>query len=389
MPATRQVDFEEHNAQVREVWDAYRGRRPVRVPMVLGVNPRFTMFSPRLNPRGITFEQYMNDPQVMLERQLEHLDWVRHNLPQDAEMGPPKDGWNVYVDFQNIYEAAWLGCPLRFYRDQVPDTEPIVQDDARKNKLFDTGIPDPFTGGLMRRNWEFYDYFRRKQAAGWTYKGLPIKDVSPCAGGTDGPLTVACNTRGTTEFMTDLVADTDYALKLLDFITTAAITRIRAYRQKLGQALKPKSFGYADDSLQLISTRMYRELVLPFHRRLIGELSEGETVSIHLCGDSTRHFRFLRDELKVQSFDTGFPVDFAWVREQVGPDVEILGGPRVAFLLAATPEEVRAEVRRILSSGILGGGRFVLREGNNLPPGVPVENVRAMYEAAKEFGRYA
>jgi len=48
----------------------------------------------------------------------------------------------------------------------------------------------------------------------------------------------------------------------------------------------------------------------------------------------------------------------------------------------------RAEVRRILASGIMRGGRFVLREGNNLPPGVPVENVAAMYETAKEYGRY-
>ncbi|MGD0091482.1 MAG: uroporphyrinogen decarboxylase family protein [Planctomycetota bacterium] len=379
------IDFEKHNAEVREVWDAYRARKPIRVPMTLGVNARFTMFDRRTNPRGVTFEQYMSDPQVMLERQLEHQHWVRHNLPYDAEMGPPKDGWHAAVDFQNIYEAVWFGCPVRYYADQVPDSEPLLQDDARKNALFDAGIPDPFTGGLMQHNWEFYEYFKQKQTEGWTYKGLPIKGVSPTGCGTDGPLTVACNLRGATEFMTDLAADTDYALKLLDFITSATILRVRAYREKLGQPLRPKSFGYADDSLQLISTAMYKDLILPFHRRLVNELSEGETVSIHLCGDATRHFRFLRDTLKVQSFDTGFPVDFAWLREQLGPDVEILGGPSVAFLLAATPAEVRAEVRRVLASGVTRGGRFVLREGNNLPPGVPVENIAAMYEAARDF----
>ena len=81
-------------------------------------------------------------------------------------------------------------------------------------------------------------------------------------------------------------------------------------------------------------------------------------------------------------------VELGMLRAQVGPDVEILGGPRVAFLLAATPAEVRREVRRILSSGIMRGGRFVLREGNNLPPGVPVENLWAMYDTAKEYGKY-
>jgi len=35
------------------------------------------------------------------------------------------------------------------------------------------------------------------------------------------------------------------------------------------------------------------------------------------------------------------------------------------------------------------GGKFVLREGNNLAPFTPVANVAAMYAACTEFGWYA
>jgi uroporphyrinogen decarboxylase len=400
------VDFERHNAEVKEVWDAYRRREPVRVPVVFGINPRYTMFDHPANPRRFTFEQFFNDPQVMLERQLEHQEWVRLNVPQDMEMGLPPDGWDVAVNFFNSYEAAWLGCALRFDADQVPDTTPLWSDDRRKWMLLEQGIPDPFTGGLMQKNWEFYDYFLRKQAEGWTWKGLPIQSVTPCGLGTDGPLTVACNLRGATEFMTDLRADPDYAWKLLEFVTEATIVRLQAYRRKLGQPLKTQDrvgsprrsrfcseegfhpgWGFADDSVQLISTRMYEDLILPFHRRLVETFSEGGPISIHLCGDATRHFRFLRDTLNIRSFDTGFPVEFGWLREQVGPDVEIQGGPTVTFLQRATPPDVRAEVKRILTSGITEGGRFILREANNMPPGIPLENLQAMYEAAKEYGR--
>ncbi|MCS7266180.1 MAG: hypothetical protein NZ805_15285 [Armatimonadetes bacterium] len=87
------------------------------MPVIFGVNVRFTMWLHEANYRNITFEQYFNDPQLMLERQIEHLHWVRHNIPQDAEMGSPKDGWHVWVDFQNVYEAAWFGCEIRFYPD--------------------------------------------------------------------------------------------------------------------------------------------------------------------------------------------------------------------------------------------------------------------------------
>jgi uroporphyrinogen-III decarboxylase len=34
------------------------------------------------------------------------------------------------------------------------------------------------------------------------------------------------------------------------------------------------------------------------------------------------------------------------------------------------------------------GGRFVLREGNNLAPGIPLENLWAMYDTVKEYGVY-
>jgi len=50
--------------------------------------------------------------------------------------------------------------------------------------------------------------------------------------------------------------------------------------------------------------------------------------------------------------------------------------------------EVQEETGRILQSGITEDGRFVLREGGNLAPATPEENVAAIYAACKEFGRY-
>lgn len=382
------INYADHNEEVRSVWAAYHGKEPFRVPMILGINPRYTMFGHEANPRGITFEQYFNDPETMLTRQLEHQSWIRRHVPQDTEMGPPDKGWDVYVDLQNIYEAAWLGCEMRYFDGQVPDTEPVLKDDTQKWKIFDAEVPDPFTGGFMRQNWAFYEYFRQKQKEGFTWENRPIGTVTPAAMGTDGPVTVACNLRGMAEFYMDMAGDPAYAHKLMDYITEACIMRIKAYRRRLGMPLKTQSYGFADDAIQSISTEMYREQVLPFHRHLVDELAAGGPYGIHLCGDASHHFRTLRDELDIHSFDTGYPIDFKWVREQVGPDVEIKGGPSVVFLQHAVPSGVRAEVKRILNSGITTGKRFILREGNNLPPGVPLENIRAMYETVRTFGRY-
>jgi uroporphyrinogen-III decarboxylase len=205
---------------------------------------------------------------------------------------------------------------------------------------------------------------------------------------TDGPLTVACNVRGASQFLLDLVMQPELATELLHYITDATVMRIKTYRKRLGQPEKSPSFGFADDSIQLISTDLYEEMVLPHHKKLVSELSGGEPGGIHLCGDSTRHFRLIRDELNVMSFDTGYPVDFGALRETLGPDVEIQGGPSVPFLQAATADETAQETKRILQSGIMRGGRFILREGNNLAPDIPDENLWAMYETVREYGRY-
>jgi len=129
--------------------------------------------------------------------------------------------------------------------------------------------------------------------------------------------------------------------------------------------------------------------VLPYHRRLIATFGPEGPNSIHLCGDATRHFKTIRDELKVTSFDTGFPVDHGALRRELGPDVTIQGGPHVELLRTGTPRAVRAEAKRILQSGAMAGGKFILREANNLAPLTPVANVAALYAACKEFGRYS
>lgn len=380
------LDFEEHNAEVRRVWEAFNAGKPYRVPIVFGINPRFILLNPAYNPQGITFEQYTNDPQTMLEVQLKFSHFVRHNIVQDQEMGLPKDGWDVYVDFQNYYEAAWFGCEVRFCPGEVPDTVPLLSDE-RKNMLFDRGLPDPF-GGIMRRNLDYVEFFARKRAEGFEFHGRPIRNIALAAMGTDGPFTLAANLRGAANICVDIYEDPDYVHRLLDYITQATILRIKALRSLRNEVLKTKSWGAADDSIALLSCEAYREFVLPAHRRLYETFSEGGPNSIHLCGDATRHFLTLRDELNIKSFDTGFPVDFGWLRRTLGPDVTVYGGPSVPLLRNGTPEQVRAEVRRICESGIIEGGKFVLREGNNLAPRTPLENIRAMYEAGREYGRF-
>lgn len=381
------IDYKTHNEEVREVWDAFNAGKPTRVPVALGINPRIYLLNPDLNKNNVSFRDYSEDPDLMAEIQMKSQHYVRHNLLQDAEMGLPEDGWFVYVDLQNTYESGWYGAEVEYYEGQVPDARSILTED-NKRMLFDKGIPDPLTGGIMAKNWKYYDHLKAN-LRNYIHAGKPAVRVAPPAGlGTDGPFTVAANLRGATEFCMELYTDPEYAHQLLKYVTEATIHRIKSMREALEMEIKPKSFGFADDSIELLSVETYKEFVLPYHKMLVAQLAGEGPHSVHLCGNVQRLMPTLKEELNIRTWDAGFPIDYANIRRELGTDMRIHTGPRVATLLNDTPQDVDEEAKLILESGITEGGKFVLIEANNLSPCTPVENVAAMYQAAKKYGVY-
>lgn len=387
--------MERHNAEVAAVWRAYREGKPYRVPVSIHGSIRNLIQNPALNDTGYTFADFFADPEAQIQCQLAYQKWYRNHVLCDREMGPPREGWTLSVDFQNSYDAGWFGAPLRCDGNAVPDTVEILRED--KQRLYEMECPDPLRGGLMGRAVEFYEYMHDR-CRNLEFEGLLVWPPRTVPGeGCDGPLDAAYKLRGAAEVCLDMVADPDYYHDLMEFITTCLIRRMKAIRQwrwerhpdspDRGQFQQP-GFGFADDAVVLLSLEQYQEFVFPYHRRLVDEFGDGGRTRVHLCGDAARFFRLLRDRLNVYSFDTGFPVDFGWVRRELGPEVEISGGPPVMLIKDGPVAAIREKVREICDSGIMEGGRFVFIAANNMAPFTPVEHVAAFYQAAQVFGRY-
>lgn len=375
------------NDEKKQVWDAYRARKPTRVPVTFGVNPRVVLFDPDWNRDGVTSEEYFTDSQALVRVQLKFLEYQVEYLNQycDSPTGWP-ESFDLYVDVQNVYDAAYFGAPVEMRDGQVVDAAPVLAG-ADKHRIFalalDRPMDNPFVRECLKRHADLTDVVRAT-----SFRGVRL-GVRPLTWGFDGPLTIATSLRGG-EFYADLYEDPDYAQRLMDTITRGAIIRNRAMCEHFGQkAFNGPNGGIADDSVQLISTAMYRERVLPLHRLYLSQWSVEGPHHIHLCGDATRHFPTIRDELHVNSFDTGFPVDHGRLRQALGPDVEILGGPEAPVLRNGTPKDVYDRATDILQSGIMEGGRFILREANNLPPCCPEANLAAMYRACLDHGAYS
>lgn len=372
------------NDEKAAVWEAYRRGQPVRVPVQLGTNPRIVVLNPQLNP-GFSFEQAAQDPEAHVEVVLRYQHYLHTVLNHctDAPTGLP-DVWPVNLYTYNVYEAALLGAKVVYTSNSVPATEPWL-DEANKEAVFDLPINRPLELPFIRDRLAFWHEMKRV-CAGRTFEGRPVQLMPWALTGTDGPVTVACNLRGDA-FLEDLIADPEYADRLLTFVTRAAIERRRAFQQYWGEQIG-RGNGMADDACLMVSPRMYEQRVLPHHRRFYEAVDHRLPRSMHLCGDAGHLLPMIHVQLGVNSFDTGFPIDHGALREQLGPDVELLGGPRIALLLSGSTEQVYRETKRILHSGVTEGGRFVLREGNNLPPCCPLENLEAMYAACLEHGWY-
>ncbi len=387
---TRHSPISPSNDDKKMLWKAYVDRRPTRVPLRWNVNPRVILLNPALNPDGWTFEQYVKDPGIHIRSNIRLQEYTATELSRvsDAESTLP-DHWTALGDVQNTYDTAYFGGTITFREGQVPGVESFLSEsdfDSFLARDFSDVLANPFIINRMA-----FHKALSQAAQSFSYRNRPVR-ISPFTLGFDGPVTAAAAIFGT-DFFLLLGEDPDKASRLIGKITQDVIHRNRVLRKIAGFPEKGEGGSFADDSIQLISLDTYAQWILPWHACYYDEMFTStvseHTRSIHLCGDATRHFKLIRDRLGVAAFDTGFPVDHGKLRNELGPDVEISGGPHVSLLQSASPEACATEARRILESGVMTGGRFILQEANNLPPNVPFENLAAIYETCLSAGRYS
>ncbi|QQE12051.1 hypothetical protein JD969_00820 [Planctomycetota bacterium] len=373
------------NEDKAAVLESYQKRNPIRVPVMLYTNPRTVLLNSDWNPEGYTFEQAATDPETQVKVLLQHELYRRTVIHKytDDPVGLP-DTWEIMLNMYNTYDAAYYGAPSIYLPEQVPDTEVILNED-NKHEIFKQDITKPFENSHVKQVLAF-EKEMEAICKDMIFEGRPVKLKPWYWGWMDGPVTIAMNLRGSA-FMEDLVLDPEYADKLMAFITEAAIIRRKAFEDHYGDRIDKINL-LPDDSSVMLSNEMYCERVLPLHKKFFDSAGDDRTRLFHLCGDAMRLFPIICKELKLNIIDTGYPIDHGLLREQIGDDVEILGGPEVALIMDGTPDEVYERARAIITSGVKRGGRYVLKEGNNLPPNPLLDNLEAMYQAAIDFGGY-
>ena len=137
----------------------------------------------------------------------------------------------------------------------------------------------------------------------------------------------------------------------------------------------------------MISPKMWREYVLPYHRRIVEQLDV--PVKWHSDGAIEALLPMAIDAgfVGVHGLEPAAGIDLKEVKRRFGEDLVLVGNVDVNVLCGSDVNAVRAEVERCIEQGAPGGG-YMLSSCNSLFGGMNPASIREMYRYAGEIGLY-
>ena len=303
---------------------------------------------------------------------------LRFAGPGHPDATPDKPyGADGYIDEYGVTRRKPRGS---MYYDMVksPLSGPITINDIKKYKLPDGSDPG-YTRGLRERMLNL-----RNNTDYAIVLNLPSAFVH-----------LSQFLRGFEDWFIDLAADQKLAAALFDAAVEQTSSVCEAVLKAGGDLADVVATGddLGTQSGPIISPELYRKLFRPRHKKFIATLKKHTKAPIHFhsCGSIYK----LLDDLIDCGVDVIHPVqvaardmDSAKLKKEFGDRLSFWGGIDTQRILPqGTPAEVKEEVKRRLHDFAPGGG-YVLGAVHNIQADVPVENILALYEAGKEYGRY-
>ena len=137
----------------------------------------------------------------------------------------------------------------------------------------------------------------------------------------------------------------------------------------------------------MISPRMWREFILPYHRRIVEELDV--PVIWHSDGaiESLLPMAVEAGFVGVHALEPAAGMDLGKLKREFGRDLVLIGNVDVTVLCNSDLDAVREEVTRCIEQGAPGGG-YMIASCNSIFKGMKPASVVEMYRYAGEIGLY-
>jgi uroporphyrinogen decarboxylase len=329
--------------------DSLQGKQPSRVPVALLSGGAWTF-----NQHELSLEDVLGTPERGAEIIIETSDKIRSDIVW------PGSGYHNLV-------ARALGGAIKFRRKGAIEVlAPVVQEAADSERfVLDRLADDQGITGL----WEMARLV--KEAIGDRY----------LVGSSQwGPFTLAGQLYGVERLMRAIYRDPAAVHAVVNFAAEVCYRYLQGY---VRAGVEVISLAEPTASGDVISREQFAAFVQPALTELITRFhADGVFAMVHSCGNITN-----RLDLIVQAgadlISVDYKVDLRDAKAAADAGHACFSGNMnpVAIMEQGSPELVIAEVReRIAAVG--RNGNYVVMPGCDIPPSVPIENIRAMVDVA-------
>jgi uroporphyrinogen decarboxylase len=198
-----------------------------------------------------------------------------------------------------------------------------------------------------------------------------------------GPWSFALELRGANEAMQDIYDDKPFLHDLMHYTTETVIARCLA-------AMEIGVFPFVGDpsaGMSLISPDVYREHVLPYHKRVVDAIhAKGGRIAFHICGHVDPIFEDLID-LAPDGLSIDAPSSLEKLFELGRGKITVIGNVDPILFIEGTGEQLQAEARKCLEIA-QGEAKYIIGPGCQIPLQAKLDNIRDFTEACHAYGKF-
>lgn len=337
--------------RVRAVID---GNIPDRVPVCLLSFPNTARYA------GYSIRDFCLSGDKMADAHLRYWEEFRYDM--------------IHLENGIAALAEGVGCTVE-YPDEEPPwvTEPAIEDLDQVDQLKDIDLQSPAITVLLRAT---------------EILSQQIGSSVCIRGDTDqGPFSLATQIIGQEALFFALMDPARHAQihRLLEY-ATAQVERLARAQMSAGSHVT--AIGESIAGPNVCSPEIYRKFAAPYEKRAIESLrGSGIEMGMHICGNATS---IIHDMLSTTAsfFELDYQISRTEVRQATRDRATVIGTLDPSKMVShGTPQQIAAKAREDIQI-MAPGGRFILGAGCTIPRDTPVENVRALVQAAAEYGVY-
>ncbi len=320
----------------------FGGRRGNRIGVA---NPTSIISIELMKKVGIFFPEAHLDPQKMAE-----LAATGHEIVGFDSIMP---------EFSVQQEAEALGCLVDWGSpNMMPDAKTHPAKEAEDIVIPENILEKPSMKVVLKA----LEILRKNYG-----------DHVAIIGKVMGPWTLSYHLAGVQEFLLWTLTDTSKVRQFLDRLKEVSILFANAQFQAGADVVVIADHATGD----LVSPKTYQEFLLPVHQEMNQRIG-GPTI-LHLCGNCSDRLR-LFVEARFDAYHFEWQVDAKMAVKVVNHEMSLIGNiANKGVLFGGSPEDVYKQARYSIEAGV-----DILAPECAIPLQTPIENLRAIVEAAKE-----